>query len=328
VKLCISGLPELDNAIFLTSRLKPSSKPSLAIPLENFHLLIKALHYDNIIPQSEVDDMMSALQILHDWKIDKLDLEIWETIDYRHEGIIRLLRGYFINEAKGNVIPIVPGLQNVSLVSTLSYKAENYVIDIRDYIFNGEMLKDVLSILEKHGEVYVVDDAPPNPCPFNEILIGENADIKQLKSICDVTKLGEDSILVRSGKVYKVETRRVKWHRETFHIPRYNKPSDVDYLKNILVDERIVSDVLNILYDLMSQGGMVEKQLIERLGEGIGPDLAIPSLFLLYTYGIITATQSPAGRYYMLGRRGMKIVLDHLKKGEDKEVQENSEGGA
>ena len=95
MNLCLSGLPKLRNAVYLTCRIKPIHKPSLSIPLNFLHLFTKALYYDTLLSQHEINELINSLYTLYDWNLSRVNLEVLEVVDYERDKLIKFLRGYF-----------------------------------------------------------------------------------------------------------------------------------------------------------------------------------------------------------------------------------------
>ncbi|PCN50738.1 hypothetical protein B6U99_02955 [Candidatus Geothermarchaeota archaeon ex4572_27] len=322
MKLCISGLPRLDGAVYYTARLRPSGRPSLAIPLEDMHLLFRALCADGLLTPHSSADFLAYEAALSEFKLRRLDLEILETVAYRHEGIARKLRGYFTSEAgcEGGVVAPATGLENVSLASLLAYSGSVYVIDARDVSLDPSLLRSVARRLESSGEVYLVSDAIPPWLPSpDEILIGPLAHVSALSRVYrDVHNLGPGVKLIRRGSAYEVVPSGVEWLEEGGrYTAEWSEPPRVDYISIVFrgVDEDRVEGVVRVLAEMLDSGGKLGQELLEDLTDILG-HLARPALYLLVRYGLVAQVRGPLGVVYALTERGVRCVLERLREGE------------
>jgi len=327
MKLCLSGLPALRNAVYLTSRLRPNVRPSLTIPLSWSYLLPRALHYDGVITQSEIKYFIDALHVVCEWGKPTLDLEILETVDYRHESVIRLLRGFFERQVKiltdNVIIPITPGLENTTLLSLLPYATcrsqrsrVNYVVDIRDFTFKREFLKEVFSILRTSGDLYVVSDNIHGD--YDEIYVSERAHIAALSRLtANISRVNSNSVLVKEGNIYVVKKSNLAWLRQdnVMHVNMWREPPKVNYLKMVIGDKVPLHDVIGVLLDLLEYGGMPEREFLQRLMDCTG-EIARPLLFLLAKYGFLNVIVGPMGRVCTISDRGYRLVLEWLRERE------------
>ena len=166
----VGAIPKIDNSVYLSPKLPKYDIPSLALPLDYYSLFIRALYLDGHITHQSVELLLSLEHDLREYG-SILNLEVLESITPSPlHRVIKRLRSFFFGRG-GQMLPVIPGLEHVSLVSLLSLlsleeaRVENVVLDIRplkghyEIPFNLSLLRSVVNALDTRFSTHLVVDS-------------------------------------------------------------------------------------------------------------------------------------------------------------------------
>mgnify|MGYP000017522163 CR=1 FL=1 len=326
----VGAIPKLDKAVYLSPRFSKYDIPSLSIPLNYYSLFVRALYLDAHITSQSIELLLSFEQDLREYG-DRLDLRVLESIAPPPlHRVIRRIRGYFFGRG-GTRLPIITGLEHISLVSLLFLlglkegRAEDVVIDCRplkghyEIPFDLRLLRGVVGALETRFKVHLVVDSVYSL--NEEVVLSDRADKTAIRVLMSRPKFCRD--LMPNDMVYVercLPERRqseIRWLKDERGTPLYREPKPLDYIGLAFGEwsER-VRDVLDELFEASSS---TEQTVYSRL-VGSGEDLVDKSvgrrlLYKLYRYGFVEPVQAPGGRVVTLSEKGMEAVLYETRGG-------------
>jgi len=319
MKLVLGGLPKLDNALYITNRLKPTLKPCIFLDKAYSHLLFQALYHDNLI---SLNDIQEFERIIGELEEDRISLDQLEAFSNRHDNLFLHLRGYFkeydldIDESDENIVlPIIPGLVHTSLLQALTYHRRSYVIDIRDFNINLGFLKSVIQLL---NDVYIVSDKLI--INSTEMIIG-NVDINILRNLSHEPYNFINKVARLEHGRYKIINDSIpEFLSETKFKPSYEHPEHVDVIEKAFTE--YADDIENLLYNIWTDGFITEQNLLqtltdlfsERFEDMAETDYASKvTIYLLLRYSLLEYVNTPAGRQYYVTVKAMRNILQRIR---------------
>jgi len=334
----VGAIPKIDNSVYLSSKLPKYDIPSLALPLDYYSLFIRALYLDGHITHQSVESLLSLEHDLREYG-SILNLEVLESITPSPlHRVMRRLRSFFFGRG-GEMLPVIPGLEHVSLVSLLSLlsleeaRVENVVLDVRplkghyEIPFNLSLLRSVVNALDTRFSTHLVVDSIYS---LNDLtVISPKADRTGIRVLMSRPKFCRD---LRPNDLVYIEKClperkpvEVKWMENGHCVPLYRDPDPIDYVGLIFKEHS--EGVRDILDELFEVGCMAERTFYERIIEEVDKRkwIARGILYKLYRYGFVELVQSPGGRIVVLSSKGMEAVISYE---EEKKRSKSTEEGS